>query len=161
MLHRQINGLRLHGTDRQAHITYICAHTHRSPDRGISQRLVKGGVVCVCTWKDLGSIWGVLINCTDVDFLSQIRVSLNNLHMRYPPLAPPKPITGTHRRGPRPMLENVCGLTLHTHTHTHVHPLRHQPHHFIFPLEIHSDLNPDMGDRVQFPRRGAYCRSNH
>lgn len=38
---------------RQAHIIYVCAHTHRSPDREISQRLFKESegvlsIVCVC-----------------------------------------------------------------------------------------------------------------
>lgn len=47
----------------------------------------------------VGGIWRVLINSTDVDFLSQIHVSLNNLHIKYPPLAPPKPIIGIQRAG--------------------------------------------------------------
>lgn len=38
---------------RQARIIYVCAHTHTSPDREISQRLFKEregvlSIVCVC-----------------------------------------------------------------------------------------------------------------
>lgn len=91
-------------------------------------------------------------------FLSAIHVSRNNLHIKYPPLASPKPITGTRRREPPPRppsaCVNVCGLTLNIHpTPTTLSTL-----HF-FLLEILCDLNPDMRDKVQFPRRRAYCRS--
>lgn len=54
-------------TDRNTSYTY--AHTRADPAEGeISQRLFKeGGAVdfaCVCMREE----WGVLINCTDVDF---------------------------------------------------------------------------------------------
>lgn len=65
----------------------------------------------VCMWKE----WGGAINRTDVDFLSQIHVSLNNLLIKYPPLAPPKTNhRHTQKGAPRSVWVSVCGLTLHT-----------------------------------------------
>lgn len=161
LLLRQISGLGLHGSDGQAHIMYICAHTHRSPDREISQRLFKGGVYGLCMRvcvNGVGGILGLLTNCTDVDFLNPIHVSLNNLHIKYPPPAPPRPITGTHRRGaPQSARVSVCGLTLHICPPSPP-PLPPLLPLSIFPHEIHSDLNPDMRDGVRIPwRRGLPC----
>lgn len=86
-------------------------------------------LICVCVCMEgVGGFWWVLINCADVDFLSQIHILLNNLHIKYPPPAPPKPITGTHRRGPTVVVVKcVCGLTP---SYTHTHPP--QPCHSLF-----------------------------
>lgn len=93
-------------TDRHTSCTYARTRTDLQTGRSARGYLKWGAVGFVCALR-VGGIWGVLINCTDVDFLSQSHVSLNNLHIKYPPLVPPKAITGTRRRG-APVHVDVC-----------------------------------------------------
>lgn len=127
---------------RQAHIIYICAHTHRSPDREISQRLFKEregvlSIVCVCFSGGSNKLHRCWLLC-------QIHILFNNLYIKYPPLAPPKPITGTHRRmrgGGESQSVRVVWINPSLHTRPLL-PLS------IFLFEIHSDLKPDVRDKV-------------
>lgn len=91
-------------TDKQISCTCVCTCAV-SPARETSQRLIKnyrkgwGGGSYFVFWRSVGGVYGVQIDCTDVDFWSQIHISFNNLHIKYPPLTPPKPISGRRRRG--------------------------------------------------------------
>lgn len=120
-------------TDGQTSCTFACTCTCTDGQTQISQRLFKNAG-CACTSRvrecvrmfvsefcvgEVGRHWRGLINCTDVDFLSQSPVSFNNLCIQYPPLAPPKPITDKPRRGaPSPCGKMcMCGLTPPTLAH--------------------------------------------
>lgn len=138
---RRITGLRLHAADRHTSYTYALTRTDLQTGRSARGYLKKGrgsSQLCVCVFP------GVLINCTDVDFCVKSTFCLIISTSNTPHWPHPKPITGTHRRmrgGGESQSVRVVWINPSLHTRPLL-PLS------IFLFEIHSDLKPDVRDKV-------------
>lgn len=164
---QQIRGLTLpkHRQTCKHHVcTLIYMHLHAHLQTGRSARGCLNGngrgrwIEVVCGLSGLVLVEGMgtsggsnkLHRCW---LLRQIHILLNNLYIKYPPLAPPKPITVTHRRGGGPWSVRVSLYGLNT-------PPSSSSPHSVFLLKIRREVKLGMRGKSWNPPRDRWSHSS-